>query len=114
MNHEYSPIGGPAEFTSASAKLLLAEDNEVIKSGNYVTVQALSGTGALRIGGQFLNRFMPKATKIYMPSPTWANHIPLFNDSGFEIQNYRYYLPQTCGLDVEGFVQDIKVKNLKH
>eukprot|EP01091_Cochliopodium_minus_P004015 TRINITY_DN13938_c0_g1_i1.p1 TRINITY_DN13938_c0_g1~~TRINITY_DN13938_c0_g1_i1.p1 ORF type:complete len:446 (+),score=141.22 TRINITY_DN13938_c0_g1_i1:50-1339(+) len=108
MNHEYAGIGGLPEFNKSAAQLLLGEDSDVIKSGQYVTVQALSGTGALRIGGEFLNRFLPKGTKIYMPNPTWANHIPLFQDSGFEVANYRYYLPKTCGLDNEGFIQDIK------
>jgi len=108
LNHEYAAIGGLAEFNLAAAKLLLEDDSDVITSGNFVTVQALSGTGALRIGAEFLHRFLHKGTKVYMPSPTWANHIPLFNDAGFEIKNYRYYLPETCGLDIEGFVHDIK------
>ena len=73
-----------------------------------MTVQSLSGTGALRVAGEYLNRFQPN-TALYLPTPTWANHIPLFKDAGLQVRNYRYYNPNTCGLDFEGMKSDIKV-----
>lgn len=57
LDKEYLPIGGLAEFCKASAELALGENSEVLKSGRFVTVQTISGTGALRIGASFLQRF---------------------------------------------------------
>lgn len=71
--------------------------------------QSISGTGALRIGGAILNRFYPHSKTIYLPSPTWGNHIPIFKDSGLEVKHYRYYDKKTVGLDATGMLEDIKV-----
>ncbi len=51
-----------------------------------MTIQSLSGTGALRVAGDFLNRFYPHNKQIFVPNPTWANHIPLFTDAGLEVR----------------------------
>jgi aspartate aminotransferase len=80
-----------------------------------VTIQALSGTGALRVGAQFLNRFLdfPSETKntVYLPNPTWGNHNPIFQDSGFGLKQYRYYDSKSIGLDFEGLKADVKVSS---
>jgi len=73
-----------------------------------VITQSISGTGALRIGGAFLERFYPGAKKIYIPTPSWANHAAVFKDSGLTVEKYRYYNKDTIGLDFEGMVADIK------
>ena len=52
--------------------------------------QSISGTGALRIGTAFLARFYPGAKTIYLPSPTWGNHIPIAKDSGLEVKHYKW------------------------
>jgi len=70
-------------------------------------VQALSGTGALRIAGDFLNRFYAHNKQIFVPTPTWANHIPLFTDAGLEVKYYRYYDKAANGLDWKGLIDDI-------
>jgi len=61
----------------------------------------------LRVAGEFLSRFLPN-TPIYLPKPTWANHIPIFKDSGIEVKEYSYYNPATCGLKFEELLNDIK------
>jgi hypothetical protein len=71
--------------------------------------QTISGTGALRIGGAFLARHYPGAKTIYLPTPTWGNHIPLFKDSGLEVRSYRYFDKKTVGLDFDGLKEDLKV-----
>ena len=78
-----------------------------MRDGKRVTVQTLSGTGALRVAGAFLHRFLPPGTKLMLPDPTWANHIPIFEDSGFQLLKYRYYRPADCGLDLDGMLEDI-------
>ena len=54
-----------------------------------------------------MNRFYPSKT-IYLPAPTWGNHIPIFKDSGLEVKQYRYYDKKTVGLDFAGMKEDIQ------
>lgn len=92
-----------------AAKLAYGADSKPLVEGRIAVTQSISGTGALRIGGAFLQRFYPGAKKIYLPTPTWGNHIPIFKDSGLEVASYRYYDKKTVGLDFNGLVEDIKV-----
>jgi len=111
LDHEYLPIGGLPAFTQASAKLVLGEDSPAIKEKRYTTVQALSGTGGLRIGADFINRFAPKGANVWFPNPTWGNHQPIFSDAfhtSSRLKSYRYYDSKTCGLDFAGMVEDVK------
>lgn len=77
LDKEYAGITGIPEFCKASINLALGDGNQWASNGLNATVQAISGTGSLRIGGAFLNRWFPGNKEIYMPSPTWGNHIPL-------------------------------------
>ncbi|XP_010594999.3 aspartate aminotransferase, mitochondrial [Loxodonta africana] len=107
LDKEYLPIGGLAEFCKASAELALGENSEVLKSGRYVTVQTISGTGALRIGANFLQRFFKFSRDVFLPKPSWGNHTPIFRDAGLQLHGYRYYDPKTCGFDFTGAIEDI-------
>ncbi|NXT94246.1 AATM protein, partial [Anhinga rufa] len=109
MDKEYLPIAGLADFTRASAELALGENSEAFKSGRYVTVQGISGTGSLRIGANFLQRFFKSSRDVYLPKPSWGNHTPIFRDAGLQLQAYRYYDPKTCSLDFSGAMDDISV-----
>ena len=71
--------------------------------------QSISGTGALRIGGAFLARFYPYTKAIYLPTPSWGNHTPIFRDSGLEVRNYRFFDKKTVGLDFAGLKEDLLV-----
>jgi aspartate aminotransferase len=106
LNKEYAGITGVPEFTKAAAVLAYGPDSSALD--RLVITQSISGTGALRIGGAFLQRFYPGAKKIYIPTPSWANHAAVFKDSGLEVEKYRYYNKDTIGLDFEGMVADIK------
>ncbi|KAJ6171359.1 pyridoxal phosphate-dependent transferase [Penicillium chermesinum] len=105
---EYAGITGIPSFTSAAAELAYGSDSPVLKEDRLVITQTISGTGALRIGGAFLERFYPGAKKVYLPNPSWANHNAVFKDSGLEVEKYRYYNKDTIGLDFEGLIADIK------
>ncbi|KAH7938006.1 hypothetical protein HPB49_019109 [Dermacentor silvarum] len=107
LDKEYLPIGGMSEFCNAAAQLAFGEDSEVVKSKRNTTVQGISGTGSLTIGAFFLGQFFKGNREIYMPTPTWGNHIPLFKRGGLTVKQYRYYDPQTCGFDFSGALQDI-------
>lgn len=105
---EYAGITGIPAFTNAAAELAYGADSAALKENRLVITQTISGTGALRIGGAFLQRFYPHAKKVYLPNPSWANHNAVFKDSGLEVEKYRYYNKDTIGLDFEGLIADIK------
>ncbi|KAB1671787.1 aminotransferase class I/II-fold pyridoxal phosphate-dependent enzyme, partial [Klebsiella pneumoniae] len=105
LNKEYAGITGVAEFPALAAKLAYGADSPVLD--RIAVTQSISGTGALRIGAAFLARFHP-SKKIYIPTPSWANHKAVFSDSGLEVEQYRYYNKDTIGLDFDGMIADIK------
>ncbi|KAI9666969.1 MAG: aspartate transaminase aat1 [Alyxoria varia] len=105
---EYAGITGVPAFTKAAANLAYGPDSAPIKEDRVMITQSISGTGALRIGGAFLERFYPGSKKIYIPTPSWANHNAVFKDSGLQVEKYRYYNKNTVGLDFEGMIADIK------
>ncbi|XP_054283776.1 aspartate aminotransferase, mitochondrial isoform X2 [Macrosteles quadrilineatus] len=107
MDHEYAPISGSADFCNLSIKLALGDDSTHVKEGLNATVQGISGTGSLRIGGAFLAKFFPYNKELYLPTPSWGNHNPIFLHSGLKVNKYRYYDPNTCGFDFKGALEDI-------
>lgn len=111
LNKEYLGIAGLPSFVAKSMEFAYGEDSKVLKEKRVAGVQTLSGTGACRLAGEFLNRFK-LATKnaIYQPNPTWGNHIPIFKDAGLDVHQYRYYNPSNQGLDFEGMLADLDSK----
>ncbi|KAK3698929.1 aspartate transaminase aat1 [Vermiconidia calcicola] len=108
LDKEYAGITGVPDFTKAAARLAYGPDSAPLNEGRIAITQSISGTGALRIGGAFLQRHYPGAKAIYIPTPSWANHKAVFSDSGLEVKQYRYYNKDTIGLDFDGMVEDIK------
>lgn len=109
---EYLPITGLGDFTKLAAKLAYGEDSQVIQDGLVASTQSISGTGALRVGAAFLARHYPHAKAIYLPTPSWGNHTPIFRDSGIEVKGYRYFDKKTVGLDFAGLKEDLRVRHL--
>lgn len=112
LDKEYAGIGGIADFCKHSINLALGDDCDRLKAGTNATVQGISGTGSLRIGGAFLASFFPGPKDIYLPTPSWGNHTPIFKHSGLNVKAYRYYQPSTCGFDFKGALDDISVSIL--
>jgi len=108
LNKEYAPIGGEGDFCKESAKLAFGEDSVVVKDGLNVTIQGISGTGSLRVGAAFLQKWFPGNKTVYLPKPSWGNHTPIVKHAGMDVGAYSYYDPATCGLDFAGAVADIK------
>ncbi|CAL2050252.1 unnamed protein product [Caenorhabditis brenneri] len=106
LDKEYAGIVGLPEFTKLSAELALGKNSEVIKNKRIFTTQSISGTGALRIGSEFLAKYS-KTKVIYQPTPTWGNHVPVFKFAGVDVKQYRYYDKSTCGFDEAGALEDI-------
>ncbi|AOI92848.1 aromatic amino acid aminotransferase [Burkholderia pseudomultivorans] len=99
----YLPIDGIAAYDAAVQKLLLGNDSPLIAAGRVVTAQALGGTGALKIGADFLRTVNPNA-KVAISDPSWENHRALFEAAGFEVVAYPYYDAATNGVNFEGML----------
>ncbi|KAK6487428.1 aspartate aminotransferase [Huso huso] len=113
LNHEYLPILGLPEFRASASKIALGEDSPAIKENRVGGVQSLGGTGALRIGAEFLRRWYNgknnTATPIYVSAPTWENHNAVFSDAGFtDVRPYRYWDAEKRGLALAGFLEDLE------
>ena len=102
----YLPIEGLAAYDKASAALVFGADSDVIRNGRVVTVQTLGGTGALKVGADFLRRALPDA-RVWISDPSWENHRALFEQAGFAVETYRYYDAETRGLDFSGMIDAI-------
>jgi len=101
--HVYLPIDGIAAYDRAVRSLAFDADSDIVKSGRAVTVQALGGTGSLKIGADYLRRFAPRA-QVWISDPSWENHRALFEGAGFAVNSYPYYSAVTHGLDFEGMI----------
>ena len=93
----YLPIDGLPAYDKAVQQLLLGADSQLIALGRAVTIQALGGTGGLKVGADFLRKFSP-AAKVCISDPSWENHRALFEAAGFAVGTYAYYDPSTHGL----------------
>jgi len=103
----YLPIEGIAAYDQAVQHLLFGAESSLVRDGRAITVQAVGGTGALKIGADFLKRLLPDAV-VAISDPSWENHRALFESAGFPVQNYRYYDATSNGLNREGFLADLQ------
>ena len=103
----YLPIEGIASYDMAVQGLLFGADSALVADGRVVTSQALGGTGALKLGADFLKRLLPDAT-VAISDPSWENHRALFEAAGFPVQNYRYYDAASNGVNRAGMLEDLK------
>lgn len=104
-NHEYLPQDGLSSFTNLSARLILGANSPALS--RCVTVQALSGTGALRVGLTFISRFL-SPRPVYMPRETWSNHRNVVPQSGLKAAEYRYFDPRTGGVNITDMLSDLR------
>jgi aromatic-amino-acid transaminase len=104
----YLPIDGIAAYDSAVKGLVFGVDSEPVKSGRVATVQALGGTGGLKIGADFLKKLNPQA-KVLISDPSWENHRALFSQAGFTVEAYPYYNAAKRGIDFDGMLTALNV-----
>ncbi len=103
----YLPIDGIAAYDRAVQSLVFGADSPEVAWGSVATVQALGGTGALKVAADFLRRVDPKAT-VLISDPSWENHRALFTEAGFEVRSYPYYDPATRGVNLEGMLDSLR------
>jgi aromatic-amino-acid transaminase len=102
----YLPIDGIVAYDNAVKALVFGADSDVVKSGRVSTVQAIGGTGGLKIGADFLKKVSPKA-KVLISDPSWENHRAIFVNAGFEVENYAYYDAVKRGVNFEGMLASL-------
>lgn len=103
----YLPIDGLAAYDKAVQELVFGADSKVVQEKRAVTAQAVGGTGALKLGADFLKRFAPES-QVWISDPSWENHRALFESAGFVVNNYPYYDPATHGVNFAGMIGALK------
>ena len=102
----YLPIDGIAAYDQAVQKLLFGAESPLLAAGRVITTQAVGGTGALKIGADFLKQLQPGAV-VAISDPSWENHRALFEAAGFPVQNYRYYDAASHDVNRSGMLEDL-------
>lgn len=102
----YLPIDGLASYNEQTQTLLFGNDSPRIKEGAIATVQTVGGSGALRVGMQFIKDFFP-TSHIYISSPSWGNHQVIASSVGVPVEQYNYYSAETHGLDKDGMLETL-------
>jgi len=103
----YLPIDGIAAYDRAVQGLVFGTDGEAMKDGRVATVQALGGTGGLKIGADFLKKVNPSA-KVLISDPSWENHRALFGSAGFDVQAYPYYDAAARGVNFPAMLDALR------
>jgi len=99
----YLPIDGIAAYDNAVKALVFGADSEPVTSGRVATIQAIGGTGGLKVGADFLKKLNPNA-KVLISDPSWENHRALFTNAGFEVESYPYYDAAKRGINFDGML----------
>jgi aromatic-amino-acid transaminase len=99
----YLPIDGIAAYDKAVQGLVFGADSPVLQAKRVATVQAIGGTGGLKIGADFLKRLNPNA-KVMISDPSWENHRALFTNAGFQVESYPYYDAAKLGINFDGML----------
>lgn len=106
QDHEYLGIEGDQEYVKAARGLLLGHNTRAVQENRVATVQTLSGTGALRIGFEFVKKFFGDR-KVFLSNPTWGNHKTILTTMSIPFGMYAYWDPSTRGLNLNGMLNDI-------
>ena len=103
----YQPIEGAPAYNQAVQNLLFGSGSPLLANGQVITAQTLGGTGALKVGADYLKRLNP-SSKVFISDPSWENHRALFESAGFVVENYPYYDAATRGVNFEGMKTCLK------
>lgn len=103
----YLPMDGLSGYQVACQNLLFGHDNEAVRAGRVATIQTLGGSGALKVGADFIHRWFPDSV-VYVSNPTWGNHISIFEGAGFKVGKYPYYDPQSISVQFEELLSFLK------
>ncbi|XKM13095.1 amino acid aminotransferase [Orbaceae bacterium ac157xtp] len=102
----YLPMSGLPRYCTAIQSLLFGENSASISAKRIATIQSLGGSGALKVGADFLYRYFPES-QVWVSDPTWENHIAIFNGAGFKVNRYPYYDANTGGVNFAGMLDTL-------
>ena len=102
----YLPMEGMESYRNAVQELIFGADHPLRQAGRIATIQTVGGSGALKVGADFLKRFFPNA-QVWVSNPTWDNHRSLFDGAGFVVNDYPYYDAATGGVDFAGMISTL-------
>ncbi|WP_111859119.1 aromatic amino acid transaminase [Acinetobacter sp. CFCC 10889] len=102
----YLPMDGSKTYNQATQALVFGENSQARQDGRVVTIQTLGGSGALKVGADFLKKYFPESD-IWVSQPTWDNHIAIFNGAGVNSHFYRYFDAASNGVNIEAMLEDL-------
>ncbi|HHD7489822.1 TPA: aromatic amino acid transaminase [Klebsiella oxytoca] len=103
----YLPMEGLNAYRHAIAPLLFGADHPVLAQHRVASIQTLGGSGALKVGADFLKRYF-SGSQVWVSDPTWENHIAIFEGAGFEVSTYSWFDDKTNGVRFEAFLEKLK------
>jgi aromatic-amino-acid transaminase len=103
----YLPMEGYKPYRDAIGGLLFGQDASVLAEGRVATVQTLGGSGALKVGADFLKRYFPQS-EVWVSDPTWDNHVAIFEGAGFKVHTYPYFDAKTLGVAFDAMLQTLQ------
>ena len=103
----YLPMEGLSSYRQAIQALLFGADHPAVQGGRVATVQTVGGSGALKVGADFLKRYFPES-QVWVSNPTWDNHRAIFEGAGFKVNTYPYFDQNTRGLDFDGMLATLQ------
>lgn len=103
----YLPMEGMESYRNAIQELIFGVDHPLRKAGRIATIQTVGGSGALKVGADFLKRFFPDS-QVWVSDPTWDNHRSMFDGAGFVVNDYPYYDDSTGKIDIDGMIETLQ------
>jgi len=103
----YLPIEGSAAARAAVQELLFGAEHEAVRSGRVATLQTVGSSGGLRVGADFIKRWLP-GSALWVSDPTWDNHRAMFEGAGITVHTYPYYDPATGGLQFDAMLATLR------
>ena len=103
----YLPMEGLAGYCKVTQHLLFGENHTALAENRIATIQTLGGSGALKVGADFLHQYFP-TSQVWVSNPTWDNHIAIFEGAGFKVNRYPYFDAETCGIDFASMLETLK------
>ena len=108
----YLPMDGSKSYNQATQTLVLGQNSQARKDGRAVTIQTLGGSGALKVGADFLKKYFPESD-VWVSQPTWENHIAIFNGAGIQSHFYPYFDAETNGVNVAAMLAELNKLSAK-
>ncbi|MDY7545105.1 amino acid aminotransferase [Glaciimonas sp. CA11.2] len=103
----YLPMEGIAAYREAVQDMVFGASHEAVTSGRIATIQTVGGSGALKVGADFLKRYFPDS-EVWLSDPTWGSHHAIFEGAGFKVRTYPYYDPVTASVRFDDMLAALK------